>query len=215
MSEVKLQPMSISEMVDAGLQPFTNAGYENPLVESILTGNNAPRYDSRQRLVISYRQYKELQERDAQMSQYALEMTLPSKPHVRQLVPASKYLKYWGQGLEVVGAPLEETHVFADTLRRLRLRGVEQEEAIKQTREAIATRNRKAHNPVELPSANLPEDVTIFWCKDKYPNCTRFYDNARGLQFHWRNDHGEAPITKAAKAKFAKPEEVAEESAEE
>ena len=217
MSEIKIQALSIEESVDAGFMPFTNTGgdtNDNPLVESILTGTNAPRYDARQRLVISFRQYHDLQERNAQMSQYALEMTLPSKPHLRQLVPASKYLKYWGQGLEVVGAPVEETHVFADAVRRLRLRGVEQDDAIAQARAAIAAQKRRV-TAQELPEASLPEDVTIFWCRDKYPNCNRFYDNARGLNFHWRNDHGEAPITKAAKAKFATAEVVEESTSEE
>jgi hypothetical protein len=155
-----------------------------------------PRYDARGRLVISFRQYNELQERNAQMSQYSLEMCLPSKPHVKQLVPASKYLKFWGNGYECVNAPLEETHVYADTLRRLRLRGMEQNEAIAEVKRLIATRNRRAETPVFAPEPQ--ESIHAFFCKDKYPDCTRFFDTERGLKFHWRNEHGEAPIGKRA-----------------
>ena len=204
MSEFAMKALGIEESLDAGLNPFAGGDpNDNPLVAAILTGENMPRYDGRGRLVISFRQYTELQKRNAMMSQYSLEMTLPSKPNVRTLLPASKYLKHWGNGYEVVGAPLEETHAYADTLRRLRLRGVEQDEAIAETRRLIAARDRVAQAPRTLPvESSIPEDVTLFFCRDKYPDCKRVFDNTRGLQFHWRNDHGEAPIGRH-KAKFA------------
>ena len=196
MSDVAMHALGIEESIDAGLRPFVSNGYENPLVDSILTGVDMPRYDARGRLVISFRQYNELHERNALMSQYSLEMVLPSKPHIKQLVPASKYLKFWGNGYECVNAPLHETHVYADTLRRLRLRGMEQEDAIKETMRLINERNR----PRERINIDTPEQEKIhaFFCRDKYPDCTRFYDTERGLKFHWRNDHGEAPIGKRA-----------------
>lgn len=219
MSDVSIKALDLMESIDAGLKPFTDTGHDpndNPLVESLLTGRNAPRYDARGRLVISFRQYKELQDRNAQMSGYALEMTIPSKPHIRQIVPAAKYLKHWGNGMEVVGAPLEETHVYADTLRYLRMQGLEQGEAIAKVKKLIADRNRVAQAPTVLPAeSNLPDDVTLFFCRDKYPDCKRVFDNARGLSFHWRNDHGEAPISKAAKAKFSPAPEPTEEVSEE
>lgn len=205
MSDLAIKALGIEESIDAGIQPFVSNGYENPLVDAILTGVDVPRYDSRGRLVISYRQYQELQARDALMSQYALEMCLPSKPHVKQLVPASKYLKFWGNGFECVNAPLEETHVFADTLRRLRLRGLDQDEAIKETKRLIAQRNRPQVVVTPVVESSLPEDVTLFFCRDKYPDCKRVFDTQRGLQFHWRNDHGEAPIGKRAKVAAPEP----------
>lgn len=30
---------------------------------------------------------------------------------------------------------------------------------------------------------------TIFFCKDKYPECGRFFDTPKGLQWHWKKDH--------------------------
>lgn len=198
-----VKALDIEESIEAGLQPFASAGYENPLVDALLTGIDVPRYDSRGHLVISYRQYVELQARDAMMSQYAIEMVLPSKPHVKQLVPASKYLKFWGNGFEPVNPPLEETHVYADTLRRLRLRGVEQDEAIRQTRKMISDRKRAVEVQTRSPLDDNADTPKAFFCKDKYPDCDRFFDKQRGLAFHWRNEHGEAPIKKAV----AKPAE--------
>ncbi len=197
MSDVAIQALGIEESINAGLSPFVSNGYENPLVDAILTGVDVPRYDARGRLVVSYRQYNELQARDAQMSQYALEMCLPSKPHIKTLVPASKYLKFWGNGFECINAPLEETHQYADTLRRLRLRGMEQDKAIAETRRLITQRTRQVAT-APMVEARIPEDVTLFFCRDKYPDCKRVFDTQRGLQFHWRNDHGEAPIGKRA-----------------
>ena len=43
-------------------------------------------------------------------------------------------------------------------------------------------------------AAAAPADVTIYFCKDKYPDCARFFDTDRGLKWHWRKDHGESPI---------------------
>lgn len=198
MSDSAIKALGIEESIDAGLNPFVSNGYENPLVDALLTGVDVPRYDSRGRLVISFRQYTELQSRDAMMGQYALEMCLPSKPHIKQLVPASKYLKFWGNGFECTNAPLEETHVYADTLRRLRLRGMDEDEAKRETKRLIQQRTRQVIAQTPTVEARIPEDVTLFFCRDKYPDCKRVFDTQRGLQFHWRNDHGEAPIGKRA-----------------
>lgn len=46
------------------------------------------------------------------------------------------------------------------------------------------------------PSPNAPS-VKIFYCSDKYPDCKRFFDKEKGLAFHWRKEHGEAPIKRA------------------
>lgn len=55
-------------------------------------------------------------------------------------------------------------------------------------------KKRKLVPPVQ--DGAIPEDVDIFWCRDKYPDCGRFFDSQKGLTFHWNRDHGEAPIRK-------------------
>lgn len=35
------------------------------------------------------------------------------------------------------------------------------------------------------------QNATAFFCKDKYAECPRFFDNTRALKFHWKKDHGE------------------------
>ena len=197
-----IQAMSIEEQLDANIQPFLNANptdpNANPLVDAYLTGVNAPRYDGRGRDIISYRQFRQLQERDADMRKYALDMHIAGRANSRVVLPASKYLKHWSQGYEIVGADVEETHLFSDLRRRFQLRGMEHEDACDAARKAIAQQRlgQAPRAPAIQVEAEELGDVTIYWCRDKYPDCNRFYDNERGLKFHWRNDHGEAPIGK-------------------
>lgn len=56
---------------------------------------------------------------------------------------------------------------------------------------------RKAAAPA-MPESGLPEDVTLFFCREKYQDCDRVFDREKGLKFHWNNDHGEAPIRRRA-----------------
>ena len=69
---------------------------------------------------------------------------------------------------------------------------------------------RTAQRPAPVKAAEVP-DVTVFMCMDKYPDCKRFFDTKRGLEFHWRKEHGEAPIKKPK----GQPEVEADNDAEE
>lgn len=53
---------------------------------------------------------------------------------------------------------------------------------------------RKVTAPESLPESGLPSDVSLFFCREKYPDCDRVFDRQKGLTFHWNKDHGEAPI---------------------
>ena len=40
--------------------------------------------------------------------------------------------------------------------------------------------------PVAMVDAN---NQTIYYCNERYPDCSRFYDTEKGLKFHWSKDH--------------------------
>lgn len=51
-------------------------------------------------------------------------------------------------------------------------------------------KKRKMVAPVGK-DGEMPDDVAVYWCREKYEDCPRFFDTQRGLKFHWNRDHGE------------------------
>lgn len=52
------------------------------------------------------------------------------------------------------------------------------------------------------------DEVTIYRCADKYADCKRFFDTQKGLESHWRTEHGE--MNKARARVVASAEKAAE-----
>lgn len=44
--------------------------------------------------------------------------------------------------------------------------------------------------PMKKDQVVSPE-VKVYFCSERYPDCQRFFDNRRGLQWHWKRDHGD------------------------
>lgn len=44
---------------------------------------------------------------------------------------------------------------------------------------------------------SVEDEVTIFRCADKYPDCKRFFDTENSLKAHWRTEHGEMSKARA------------------
>src|SRR5690606_19147169 len=68
----------------------------------------------------------------------------------------------------------------------------------------VATAPQPEVVPVESPKTTpkrpvADPDVVVFFCSEKYPDCKRFFDTARGWNFHWKRDHGEQPVRKNKK----------------
>ena len=198
-TEAMARTLRDDEVLDLGMTPYVNNGQlESPLdnaaVEALLVSGRLPQADKAGRQIISFTQYRRMRKK-VDLSKYSMWMEIPGARGAvtRQ---ASKYLKYYREGYEAVGAPEEFRHSIDELVNVVGMQ-VQAAEA------AVAA--RKSHKRVAVPvavAAQGDSDVTFYWCKDKYPECRRVFDNPTGLKFHWRQEHGEAPIGKRkAKAK--------------
>lgn len=177
--------LSDAEAIALGLSPVANGMAPDPdnmAVESLLSGSSLPQEDNEGRPVISFRQFQEIRKLKGKTDRYAMRMFYPGKAGT-YFIQASKYLKWVRFGYKAVGDN-EGT--------------------------------RSAPKAVRKPEATVADadtadtSVKIFFCADKYADCGRFFDTKRGLEFHWRKEHGESPIRKPSASKRA-PDGDAEE----
>lgn len=143
---------------------------------NMLRQSGLPQTDKEGRPVISYKQYQDLLKSDVRMDGYVLRVYLPGRQGM-YLVQASKYLKWYGRGFRPVA-----------------------ERAVQAVRNEETPARRRAQAEEALP------EVTIFYCHDKYPDCTRFFDRKKGLETHWRTEHGEMATRRAKAIKAVEPE---------
>ena len=134
---------------------------DNPVVDAMLKGE--ARSDPRGRPVISYRQYQELLNTGQRLDNFMMVMQGPTG---RGLVQASKYQKWFGEGF----LPPELIDKEAKVV---------QVQTAKQA--AIAERDR--------PAVVSKDDLIVYYCHDKYPECPRFFDSPRGRQTHYGLEH--------------------------
>lgn len=161
--------LDIEEAEAMGLANIFHAGQleeDNPAVDYLKA--NVAMQDRDGRQIISYKQYLELSDIGARLDNYAMRMQWPGSAKVNT-IQASKYLKWYGLGYRPPA--LLEEHA-----RKQRA-------------------SREYSRDVAVPSS-LPEDVTLFFCRDKYSDCKRVFDTQKGLKFHWNKDHGEMAATK-------------------
>ena len=50
-------------------------------------------------------------------------------------------------------------------------------------------RRSRADPALQAESKSVSSDMVAFKCAEKYPGCPRFFDNLKGLQFHWKREH--------------------------
>lgn len=165
---------------------------DNPLVESFLSDRGLPQTDKEGRPIISYRQYVELGNMSARMDGYAMLVARVDKAG-RWPIQASKYLKWYG--LDYCHPDDKE-----GWNRLLKMYGM-----LKPQRRGPAP--QVGAHPTTAPT---PAARTVYECSEKYPDCSRFFDTAEGLKFHWRKDHEGMVV-----AKRRRPSVVAPAAAEE
>ena len=221
-SGLDVETLSEDEAISLGFSPIVHGGEmpdpDNPIAQTFINAQDGlPQTDREGRPIISYAQYLQMGKMDARMDNYALRVTRPGHQGKVWLIQASKYHKWYGGGYEAIGIPVSERHEFRARLAAML--GVDRSseeddprerrrmEKERQGAEAIAVKKLltayeggRSAPPVRLPADTEPAD-RIYYCKDKYPDCKRFFDTARGLDFHWRSQHGEDRKFKTKKAK--------------
>ena len=174
--------MSIEEMFAAGFDPLVNAtsvDVDNPVAQAAISGQIMRDHEGRQ--VISWKQFQDFHKHDVRLEDFALRMSYPGQKGIR-LIPATKYHKWYGDGFRAVGQ-LEETMEalkYAKTITAVAAEGVQDTEQ---------TRTKTVDLGEPLFDATATEQYVAFRCSDKYPDCKRFFDNEKGLKFHWRKEH--------------------------
>lgn len=165
--------------LEAGLSTIVNSNgmFQDPDNAIVIAEKEAqlaglPMTDADGRAIISWHQYNELGRLNADMSRYALRVYHTS-PRVNGTwtIQASKLLKWWGLDYRPVGWANEKA-------------ARDREQAIAEATPTTRAEVQQAKNPT------TDDDVTVFFCKDKFPECKRFFDTERGLEFHWTKEHG-------------------------
>ena len=219
---VTADTLTDDEALALGLSSIVHAGQLDPdnyAVNAALSTAGLPQLDKEGRPIISYKQYKEIGNAGGRMDGYAMRVMRPGHRGT-WLVQASKYLKWFGLGYEAVGGPPEESHLAGEIRRQVEgelaatvdTDGSDERQATRKIEQFILKHSKsisdeiakrmgrptQAKRPVRtaqpIDDSDDEDAVTIFYCKDKYPDCKRFFDTSKGLNFHWSKDHGERPI---------------------
>ena len=196
MEEEEIQALGMSSVVHAGQY----SDDDNPVVSSSVQGIAQQDRDGRQ--IISFRQFLELTDLGAPLHNYALRIQWPGK-NTTQTIIASKYIKWFGIGYR----PLGYEELMRDYNKRKRAAalvkakleaekraadGLDSNEDIESEAPAIIAKRADDIVREKLQEiADAKDEVTVFRCRDKYPDCKRFFDSQRGLGAHWRLDHKE------------------------
>ena len=174
---LEAEALTEDEIFSLGMSSIVHNGESDEdnefVAESITEGSllNLPQTDKEGRQIISWRQFLELGRIGARVDPYALRVVRPGRMG-RWTIQASKYLKWYG-----LGYCHQDDHAGWKNLT-----GRDAPGAVK------STPKRQTTNAVELEPG-----VHIYYCRDKYPDCSRFFDNPAGLKVHWNRDHGEVP----------------------
>lgn len=191
MEEAEVQAMGLNSIIHAG------AVEDNIAVNAILSGQT-PQQDKEGRQIISYRQFQELSSRGSRLADYAMWMHWPGDTKGR-IVQASKFLKWYGLGWEPVGGPVEQTHAFRAAVVELQEAGLDGDTAVMEAKNRFNRAQERIRANRQVSVLTPDQDANIFFCKDKYEDCPRFFDNQKSLTFHWNKDHGEIPSLRKSK----------------
>lgn len=181
---VDAQAFGEDEALALGLSPLVprNPAVDAMLNEDLLSG--MPTRDYEGRPVMSLDQYYMVSQNDkgVNLSEFlgnqSLIYVLPDEKHPSRLqrgpvaMQASKHIKWIGKGF----VPVEEWYQ-------------------KQPKKEKVSPKRP--EPAEDEAAK--DNIQVYFCADKYSECKRFFDSQKGLDFHWRKEHGEAPIKRKKK----------------
>lgn len=144
---VNLQRLSDEELSDLGFD-LESDDPDNPGVAATLGGLDPYAHQTKSgRPVISYEQFVAMQKLDYRLEPYEIRMVDRfGQVHTR---PATKFLKYWGEGLRPI------------------------------TKDMLKPK----------PKAQAVDSVAVYRCDEKYPECPRFFDSAKGREMHWGMEH--------------------------
>lgn len=214
--DVSAETLTEDEALALGISTIVHAGEIDPdnyAVSAALQTAGIPQMDKEGRPIISYRQYTEIGKAGGRVDGYALRVLRPGTRGT-WIVQASKYLKWFGLGYEALGCPPEHTHLAAEIRRSIEaemasaldLEGLDERQSAKKIEQFI-NKNAKAvaqeisdrmqprgsKRPVRtvqpVEAAVDTDGITLYYCRDKYPDCKRVFDNDKGLKFHWRKEH--------------------------
>ena len=216
--DVSAETLTEDEALALGVSTIVHAGQIDPdnyAVSAALSAAGLPQIDKEGRPIISFKQYEEIGKAGGRVDGYAIRVMRPGTRGT-WLVQASKYIKWFGLGYEAVGSPPERTHLgvavrkqvedeLAGTVdvdgldERATMRKIEQfiHKHSVAIAEEISTRmgvrkvapRRPAKTVQPVDTAADTDSITLFYCRDKYPECKRVFDNEAGLKFHWRKQH--------------------------
>ena len=216
--DVSAETLTEDEALALGVSTIVHAGQIDPdnyAVSASLAAAGLPQIDKEGRPIISFKQYEEIGKAGGRVDSYAIRVMRPGTRGT-WIVQASKYLKWFGLGYEAVGSPPEKTHLamavrqqvereLADTVdvdgldERATARKIEQfinkhttaiaDEIVTRmgAKRAAPRRPAKTIQPVEATADT--DGITLYYCRDKYPECKRVFDTEAGLKFHWRKQH--------------------------
>ena len=215
--DVSAETLTEDEALALGVSTIVHAGQIDPdnyAVSASLASAGLPQVDKEGRPIISFKQYEEIGAVGGRVDGYAIRVMRPGARGT-WIVQASKYLKWFGLGYEAVGSPPENTHLGMALRKQIQdeleatvdTEGLDERAAARKieqfihkhsaaiadeiaarmgTKRAAPRRPAKTIQPVE---ATGDDSITLFYCRDKYPECKRVFDNEAGLKFHWRKQH--------------------------
>lgn len=162
MNEELVGTLTDEEIQAWGLENLVDKGApDNPIVDAMLRGEG--RTDPRGRPIISYRQYLEMMASGQRLDNYMLVMQGPTG---KGLVQASKFQKWFGEGF-----------------RPPELLAQAEKAATKLTEKQAMVAER------DRPTVVGKDQVQIYPCRDKYPECPRFFDTPKARQTHYGLEH--------------------------
>lgn len=215
--DVSAETLTEDEALALGVSTIVHAGQIDPdnyAVSASLASAGLPQVDKEGRPIISFKQYEEIGAVGGRVDGYAIRVMRPGARGT-WIVQASKYLKWFGLGYEAVGSPPEKTHLAAAVRQQVEgeladsvdTDGLDERQSAKKIEQFIIKNARAvseeisrrmgvktpARRPVRtvepVEAAADTEGITLFYCRDKYPECKRVFDNEAGLKFHWRKQH--------------------------
>lgn len=143
---------------------------DNPAIQHLIDTPALLQRTRKGRPIISLRQYEKMSESGMRMDEFDMQMANPTSTPPGQIhtIQASKLQKYRGSGY----LPVEEFIAKQKT-----------KEELKESLLASADKLRGRIMRYE------DKEVELYFCNEQYPECTRFFDSAKGRQTHQGIDH--------------------------
>lgn len=182
LSDDEVLALGLSSIVSDGQVDGGDMGFDH-------IGGGMPENDGDGRRVVSWEAFGAIQRSGQRVDGLALRVIRPGVMSVRGktwLIQASKYLKWYGYG-----------YCHPNDLQGMAtLTG-------KPIQKVVSTPKRS------VAQTETDSDFTVYRCADKYADCTRFFDLKKGLEAHWRLEHGVNAVKRRRSSATADPSAVA------